>query len=380
MKTRYIAIGVLVALIVLLCFPRCYPPTGRPGPSLPSSGEAGIASPVPAKPVAPAVPIATQLDDICAKLKATKDPAVARKLLAQLREVLNALPHEVASREIRKFLATGDDAATNLDLTVQPGGHLGDASSLRVFLLDYLGSVDPAAAGAIAMQILARSTTPDEWAVSLRNYAWAHPDATDCSYLQQKDRELLANPAWVKNPSAGYLEAFDAIVYARDTAVTPQLAGLLRDTTNRAAGYAAYLTLDRLVIAEPKTMLRTLVDQPGLLKGREKTRADFVARADLAQPDERALVEKYLLDPKRDPQERAQFAGSYPNFNYMLSDNLMSHNETANRDIMVQRDRSSLAVVEQWENDPRFADLQPALATMHARLANFVQQAAPASP
>ena len=328
----------------------------------------------------PIVPVSVQMDDICAQLSAVKDPASARRLLAQLRDLLNSLPHDEASLEIQKFLATGKDAATNLDVTVGANGVLGDASSMRVFLLNYLGLVDPAAAGTIAMQILARYTTPDEWAVSLRNYAWAHPNSFDRSYLQEKDAELLANTAWSKDPSVGYLEAFDTIVFSHDTAVAPQLSSMVRDKDNPATAHAAYLTMDRLVIAEPKTMLKTLVDQPDLMKGREKTRADFMARADLGQPDQRALVEKYLLDPDRAPQEISQFVAIYPNFNYMISDNLLTQSPTADRNLIVQRDQSALAVVKQWEDDPRFDQLRPDLAKLEQRLDYFVQQAAQGSP
>ena len=81
--------------------------------------------------------------------------------------------------------------------------------------------LDPKAAGEVATQILANYTTPDEWAVSLRNYAWANPGQPGRAFLQMKAGQLLANADWTKNPSVGYLEAFDAIVYAHDTSLTP---------------------------------------------------------------------------------------------------------------------------------------------------------------
>jgi len=324
----------------------------------------------------PAAPIDVQLESICAELKASKDPATTRAILARLRHLLDSLPPGVASREVQAFLATNDDAATNLDLTLKPGGMLGDASSMRVFLLDYLGLVDKAAAGRVARQILSQYTTPDEWAVSLRNYAWANPGQDGQQYLESKVSELLANAAWLKDPSVGFLEAFDTIVYTHDTTLTPTLSTLLRDKDNHAAAHAAFLVMDRLVINDPAPMLKDLVQQPDLMKGHEQTRADFVARADLGQPDQRALVEQYLLDPTRDPQELATFAAIFPNANYMISNNLLTGSQTPTGTTIAQHDREALAVVEQWQQDPRFANLQPQLAQIQQRLSIIVQEAA----
>jgi hypothetical protein len=324
----------------------------------------------------PVVPIPVQLDDICAELKASKDPATTRAILTRLRNLLNSLPPAVASREVQAFLASNKDAATNLDLTIKPGGRLDDSSSMRVFLLDYLGLVDKQAAGAVALRVLSHYTTPDEWAVSLRNYAWAHPGPDSGDFLKTKARELLANAAWVKDPTAGFLEAFDSIVYTNDTSLTAALSTLVRDKDNRAAAHAAYLTMDRLVIDSPTPMLKALVGQPDLMKGRELTRANFMARADLGQPGQRDLVEQYLLDPTRDPRELATFAALYPNMNYMISNNLLTQTPTQSEAILAQRDRDALKTVEQWQKDPRFKHLQPLLTQLQQRLGIFVQEAA----
>ena len=324
----------------------------------------------------PPVNIAERLDAVLAQLAASREPNANRQVLAELRRFLESLPPAIASRELRKFLEANKDAATNLDLNVKAGGQLGDASSLRVFLLDYLGQIDRAAAGVIAAQILSQYTTPDEWAVSLRNYAWANPGPDGDAYLQSKSRELLSNAAWLQNPSPGYLEAFDTIVHARGTALTPELTTLVRDKEHRATAHAAYLTLDRLTITEPAAMLKQLVEQPDLMQGREQTRANFLARADVRQPEQRALVEQYLLDPARTPEELVTFAGLYPNANYMISNNLLTATETPKHADLIAHDLAALEAVRAWENDTRFAALKPHLETMRKRLENFVQQAA----
>jgi hypothetical protein len=47
---------------------------------------------------------------------------------------------------------------------------------------------------------------------------------------------------------------------------------------------------------------------------------------------------------------------------------------------LVAHDREALAVVEQWQQDPRFERLKPQLAQIHERLGTFVRQAASDHP
>lgn len=319
--------------------------------------------------------LAARLDNSLGRLKASGDPEESRRILAELRNLLDELPRDLASREIQSFLASGKDAQTRLDITINKGGSLGDASSLRVFLFDYLGKIDRPAAGALAEKILSQYTTPDEWAVSLRNYAWANHNPAAQDYLRDKAKELLANPEWRTKPTAGFLEAFDTIVYAHATSLTPELAELVRDKENRALSHAAYLALDRLTITDPTAMLKQLVAQPELMQGREQTRANLFARADLREPAQRASVEQYLLDPSRRPNELATFAALYPNRNYMISDNLLTTVETPQGGDLIVSDREILGVIEQWEKDPRFERLKPLLAQIRDRLLNFVKEA-----
>lgn len=74
----------------------------------------------------------------------------------------------------------------------------------------------------------------------------------------------------------------------------------------------------------PRAALVLLAAHPELMEGREKTRANFFARADLRDPQQKALLESYLLDPRRSAQELQTFAGIFPNANYMISNNLLT--------------------------------------------------------
>ncbi len=317
-----------------------------------------------------------RFEDGLVQLSATSDQKTSRKILSDLRAYLDLLPPDVASREVQAFLSTSKDALTKLDMTVKPGGMLGDASSLRVFFLDYLGQADPAAAGKLAQQILNIPTSADEWAVSLRNYAWSNRSPEAYNYLRSKARQLIGNRQWQQNPSSGYLEAFDVIVYARGYELTPQLAELMEHRENRALAHAAYLTLDRLTINDPAAALTALGAQPELMKGRELTRANFFARADVRDLAQKSLLERYLLAPGRSVQELQTFSGIYPNANYMISNNLLTPTSTPTQAQLVAGDRAALEIIEEWLLDPRFSKLQSHLETVQRRLQTFVRQAA----
>jgi hypothetical protein len=217
--------------------------------------------------------------------------------------------------------------------------------------------------------------SPDEWAVALRNLASGDSSADGRALLQQKTLALLQYEPWQQNPSAGYLEAFDVAVYLGGTDLLPALSGLVRQQENSAVNHASYLALDRLVINNPAATLGALEDAPDLMQGREATRADYFARADVRDPQQREVLEKYLLNPALSASELQTFAGTYPSANFMISPNLLTQTPTPDHGSLASRDEQSLAVVQQWMADPRFSNLAPALQKITARLQVFVQQA-----
>src|SRR5262245_2638603 len=151
-----------------------------------------------------------RLDLALAALNGVTNPSEARKILAGLRAYLASLPPEFASAVITDFLSDATrDAATQIGFSVGKKGFLDGHPSLRIALLDWLGQIQPAQAGAVAARILAAPTHPDEWAVCLRNYARAYSDPESREFLRAKTEELIRNPAWRDNPSVGFLEAFD---------------------------------------------------------------------------------------------------------------------------------------------------------------------------
>jgi hypothetical protein len=357
------------------------PPTAP----VPTSGASNAVTPAAASlsnpPISAASPKPGLIDAFsaaAAQLKNAPDAAARKKALEELRQALAAGSTNEVSAAIRRFLDSKADAPTGLGFKIGAHGALTEAPTLRTYLLDYLGQIDPAVAADYAKVILASMDSPDEWAVALRNLA--NGDSSDAGHalLAQKTAQMLQYAPWQQNPSTGYLEAFDAAVYLGGTDLLPTLSGLVRQQDNPAVAHASFLAMDRLVINNTATVLSALQASPDLMAGRESTRADYFARADVRDPQQRQVLESYLLNPAISAAEINTFAGVYPNANYMLSPNLLTQNSTPDHDTLISRDAQSLAVAQQWMADPRFSNLGPALQKIKTRLQNFVQQASQA--
>jgi hypothetical protein len=154
----------------------------------------------------------------------------------------------------------------------------------------------------------------------------------------------------------------------------PALTSLVKEQDNPAVAHASFLALDRLVINNPAATLNALLADPTSMQGREATRADYFARANVTDPQQLQVLQNYLLNPQITPAEIDTFAGIFPNANYMISPNLLTQSQTPDRNALVSRDAASLSVVQGWLGDPRFANQMPALQKIQTRLAGFVQQ------
>lgn len=317
------------------------------------------------------------LDDACRTLRGTADAASARQTLAALRRMFAAMPTTAAVAAIREFLDSKADASTHLGFRVAGNGMLDEAPTLRTFLLDELARLDPAAAADYARVVLASMDSPDEWAVSLRNLA--RGDTSDAAHalLAEKTGDMLRYPAWQQDPSTGFLEAFDVAVYLGGTDLMPTLSDMVRSQDNPAIAHAAFLALDRLVLNSPSATLAALQTDPSMMQGREATRADYFARADVRDPQQRQVLETYLLNPQLSAAELDTFAGIFPNANFMISNNLLTQSATPDHASLAGRDAESLRVVQAWLADPRFSNVQPALSKIAMRLQEFASQANP---
>lgn len=295
--------------------------------------------------------------------------------LALLKAALASGSTNEMSSAIRRFLDSKLDAPTGQGFKIGEHGFLKESPTLRAFLLDYLAKIDPAAAADYARVILNSKDSSDEWALALRNLALGDSSPEARALLAEKIGELLNFKDWQQNPSASYLEAFDTAVYLGGTNFVPVLADMVSLQDNPALAHAAFLSLDRLVINDPADLLSALLAQPDLMPGRDQMRADYFARADVGDPRQLDLLQNYLLNPQTSAAELQQFAGVFPNANFMISQNLLTQSPELDQGEIKKRDAASLKVVQQWQGDPRFEKLQPELDKIQARLQEFVRQA-----
>lgn len=293
--------------------------------------------------------------------------------LEALRRALESGATNEVSAAIRLLLDSRTDAPTGLQFKIGGKGLLAEAPTLRTFLLDQLGRIDPSAAADYARLILNDSNSPDEWAVALRNLARGDVSLGARTLLADKTAELLNNELWQQDPSVGFLEAFDTAVFLGGTSLLPALSDLVREKDNRAVAHAAFLTLDRLVINQPAEVLSAIEQHPDWMQGREETRANYFARADLGDEGQRRLIESYLLDPNRGATELQAFAGVFPNANFMISQNLLTDPAMMDGATLARRDKAALAVVEEWLAERRFEKVKPELQKIRSRLVEFTK-------
>jgi hypothetical protein len=285
------------------------------------------------------------------------------------------MPVEDAVAEIEEFLKSGKDAATGIEFEIGAGGVMKGFPTLRVFLLDILLEIDAVAAARIGREILAKSTTADEWALALRNVARGEVSEPNSDFLRTKAEELISNAEWRVKPTVGYLNAFDVFVHTRAVESSPLLSGLIQDKDRRDLAHAAFLTFDRLVQREPVVMLERLQADRELQKSRPEMTAQQFARADLRDERQRDLVKAWLLDSSRTALELRNFAGTFPNNNKMISNNLLTTEGEVSGVELRAHDREVLAIIKQWREDAAFEPVGEYLGVMDTRLSEFVKGA-----
>jgi hypothetical protein len=297
--------------------------------------------------------------------------------LERFRTRLMHAPRAVAVDAIYNYMSSGHNASTTLGFDIGPGGWLKNAPSLRTFLLDALGEVDPQSAADYAKVILEQNdVSPDEWSLSLRNLSEHDPDMATDPYLREKTRELVTNQQWLSQPSQGLLEGFDFVVFTKQSDLAPMLAGYMTDSNqNPAVRFASYLTLDRLMMGSPAAVMDLMNQQSQMLASAPSYRAGIYARADVTDPDQLAAVESYLQRPDVTSTEVSQFANAFPLFSQGVGDNLATTQTLPTLQQIAQRDVATLAVVNQWLNDPRFAGRQSELQQMQTNLMQNVENA-----
>jgi hypothetical protein len=187
--------------------------------------------------------------------------------------------------------------------------------------------------------------------------------------------ELLADDAWARQPSNGFLEAFDVSVATLAWEAVPRFEQWLDPAQPEALRMGAWLALDRLTMEVPADFLPTLVQHRDWLKSQPSLRAGLVARADLTSDRERQAVETYLQRTDVTPKEGRRFFELLPNVSATVSYNLVTSARTPTAARAARLDQAALATVRTWRGESRFARWNADLALAETRLTGSVTSA-----
>ena len=273
-------------------------------------------------------------------------------ILRELRKSLTEEDASTASAAMLDFLRTGRDAVTRLGFRVIAGGTLAEAPSIRVFLLDVLGNIDPTAASTYSRELLDAKGSADEWAVAMRNLARFDPEARP--FLASKVGEMLTYDPWIKNPTGGLIEAFDVAVFTGAVQLLPRL-GQMSQASGSPIQRAALVALDRLASNSPAAVLAALSQSPELFDDRPFLRADYYGKANLDDPIQRGLVEAHLADSRVAFSEKQKILRALPMDSGFVSANLLT--PTPNGTAESDRDKIFRRFADRWMVERRFPEL-----------------------
>lgn len=259
------------------------------------------------------------------------------------RKFLDADPTSAVA-VLLKFLETNENAPTGLGFVPGEGG-LKTASSFRVFLLDLLGSVDPSSAEEYAQSsIFPKTTDSEEYAVALRNASWNDPLGERTEQTQERLGTMLSRAEWLKNPSQGFLEAFDgAVAFLEPEEALPLVAkfaagaGPLKD--------AAVLALQRMAVQDTGEVIDAITS--GKIQMEQGLKAELLSRADFRKASQMEAIHDYLAALNAGGEASAFFA-AFPNHTYSVAPGLFRQPAIPDAAEMRDSDLAARQVLAQW--------------------------------
>lgn len=391
---RYLVLSIILLVMVGFVLKMGRRPSGNGGsdpPSIANSGHpSGSSTVLPApivekSPTSPGAPGMKEEQTEIARLLARALDALRRgkqadadEALAQLTRIFGSGRDHAQSdiAAILEFLRSGQDAPTGKGFVVGKGGILDESTTLRVYLMDQLGRLSreagSSAAADVARETLQQFGSPDEWAISMRNVAWLDPESR--GFLQDRVNAMIHHAEWRDQPSAGMLEAFDVIVHSGAMVTVPELSQWVTATDSplaRASGVA----LDRLAASSALDLTTLLNRQPDLLSAAPLERADLFAHADLANAEQRAQLENYLLRSDVGLRERKKFFSGLIQTGRFVSNNLLTpYVPPETPEEAGARLETLTKTINGWMREPRFAPLSGELAALGNKVNRIVDE------
>ena len=218
-------------------------------------------------------------------------------------------------------------------------------------------------AAEIAREILEKKDSPDEWALALRNVAWGEPKSRE--FLAGKMHEMLNYEPWLATPSKGMLEAFDVAVFSGDPTFVSTFANMRHGDTPPLQ-QAAIVALDRLAETSPLAVMEYLNAHPDEIADLPFVRADYFAKADLRDAQQRGTVEQYLARIDVTADEKTKFLHAIASPGSFVSESLLStavrHGDTGARDAGIA------AAATDWLKANRYPTLNPHIGWLLERV------------
>jgi len=296
---------------------------------------------------APDPVLKAELQTLKSRLAQKPDRETVLRLLREFMQKAFASNPDAAAAALLEFLRSGEDLSTSLGFVVGEAG-LDEWPTLRAFLLDLLGKIDPEMASRYALEtvIPAKSSTV-EYAVSLQ-ILWNHGGAEKPTpELTQAWLGLLKKADWSARPDPAWLESLDFA--SRIPGATPEFLKAstewLADPENVVERVGAVdLALERMAVQEPVGIMEVLVRDPSLLSlGRGiYQRSQIFARASLNDSEQQKLLAAYLerLDPES--QEADLFFSAFPCHNFSVSPGLSGQPKVNSSREIIASDRGAL--------------------------------------
>lgn len=290
-----------------------------------------------------------ELQTLKSRLAQKPDRETVLRLLREFTLKAFAANPDAAAAVLLEFLRSGEDLSTSLGFVVGEAG-LDEWPTLRAFLLDLLGKIDPELASRYALDtvIPAKSSTV-EYAVSLQilwNYGGAEKPTPE---LTQAWLGLLKKADWSTRPDPAWLESLDFA--SRIPEAMPEFLQAstewLADPENVFERVGAVdLALERMAIQQPVGVMDALLRDPSLLSlGRGiYQRSQIFARASLNDSMQQKLLAAYLERLEPTSQEAELFFSAFPCHNFTVSPGLSGQPKVNSSREIIASDRGAL----QW--------------------------------
>ena len=312
-----------------------------------------------------------ELDIYWKRLGPGVSPDQAQKLIEEMTTMLWTGDPSQVGAAIRAFLDSGRDAATGLPFRVGEG-ILALSPSLRVALLDLLERLDLGEAADYAEVIVGRMEQPDEVAVALRTLMHLSDEDPRRQLAMTGVDRLLQRADWKKQPTGGYLEAFDIATQTENTVTWKRVLALTSDHdafegTQAAAGLAAHT----LAVRSPE--FRQLIarrDESTVMS--PIMRGQLMARLDPRIPEELAALNTFVTDPAMTQEEAQAFAANFPSQRDLVGFRLVSDTENNVRAIKdsAQLDMVAYETLKLWPQETLSDSLASLMPDLSKRLAS----------